>query len=67
MFEQDEFEVHIEGYAELLGISGGIKIWVSNTGFEFEVNGTMWPGIFFARVELKASYASIDTLSFSVS
>ncbi|XP_057295026.1 uncharacterized protein LOC130623549 [Hydractinia symbiolongicarpus] len=63
----DEFEVHIEGYAEVLGINGEIKILVSDTEFEFRVSGTMWPGIFDASIELKASYGSIDTLSFSVS
>ncbi|XP_057295989.1 uncharacterized protein LOC130624945 [Hydractinia symbiolongicarpus] len=60
------FRVNIEGYAEVLGINGLVKIEVSETKFEFRVKGTMWPGIFDAGVHLIATYGNLNTMSFAI-
>lgn len=67
LLTQTYFRVNIEGYAEVLGINGLVKIEVSETKFEFRVKGTMWPGIFDAGVHLIATYGNLNTMSFAVS
>eukprot|EP00794_Sanderia_malayensis_P016803 gene16803-18499_t len=55
--------VEIEGYISLLGMSGEVKIAVSETSFEFHMVAKLWDMI-HAELYVSAAYGSMSTLAF---
>ncbi len=62
----DEVVVRIEGYISLLGVSQSVKIHVTDEGYEFKLESKLWD-VFHTKLHVKANYASLATLDFSVS
>ena len=57
--------IKIKAFVNILGISAGTVIDVSDNGFEFEVSGSLFD-VISAELKVKSKYSDIKTASFSV-
>ena len=63
--DSNQYDVKINGYANVMGIEAHVQIELTDTEFLFNVSGNLW-GVLKAKVLLRANYGDLSSLEFQV-
>ena len=63
--DSNQYDVKINGYANVMGIEAHVEIELTDTEFLFNVSGNLW-GVLKAKVLLRANYGDLSSLEFQV-
>ena len=63
--DSNQYDIKINGYANVIGIEAHVQIELTDTEFLFNISGNLW-GVLKAKVLLRANYGDLSSLEFQV-